>query len=325
MNNINESEEFKQLLKDYATLVKDYVVVSDDVYSSDDFSSSSIRNYLTEIGKYPLLTADEEKELAIRISQGDRDARKELINSNYRLVVSIAKKYHARNLELLDLIQEGNLGLIKAVESYDYTQGYRFSTFATHWIRSYISHAIINNDNMIRLPYHVTIMLNKYYRAQQQFKLRNHREPDIGEMVELTGFNEKEIHKLKEFEQLGITFLEEPINEDGSSTIGDFISDSQAVDPERHAEINQIKDIISAVIEEANISDRDKEILKLRYGFEDGISRTLIEIGEIYNLSHQRVNQIQNYILKKLSESKRIKSLESYIYEDFSSDCTRKL
>lgn len=269
-----------------------------------------VRMYLKEIGKVPLLTADEEVELAKKMEQGDTKAKQKLAEANLRLVVSIAKKYVGRGMLFLDLIQEGNLGLIKAVEKFDYRKGYKFSTYATWWIRQAITRAIADQARTIRIPVHMVETINKFIRVSRQLLQELGREPtpeEIAERMELPVDRVREIIKISQ-EPVS---LETPIGEEEDSHLGDFIQDENVPVPADAATFTLLKEQLNDVLE--TLTERERKVLILRFGLEDGRSRTLEEVGKEFNVTRERIRQIEAKALRKLRHPSRSKKLKDYL------------
>jgi len=269
-----------------------------------------VRMYLKEIGKVDLLTAEEEVELAKRIEQEDDSARRELVEANLRLVVSIAKKYVGRGMLFLDLIQEGNMGLMKAVEKFDYTKGYKFSTYATWWIRQAITRSIADQARTIRIPVHMVETINKLIRVSRQLLQEKGREPtpeEIGEEMDLSADKVREIMKISQ-EPVS---LETPIGEEEDSHLGDFIEDEDAPAPASAASYILLKEQLDDVLD--TLTDREKRVLELRFGIEDGRPRTLEEVGKEFGVTRERIRQIEAKALRKLRHPSRSKKLKDYL------------
>lgn len=269
-----------------------------------------VRMYLKEIGKVSLLTADEERELAIRMEQGDEEAKKKLCESNLRLVVSIAKRYLNRGLSFLDLIQEGNLGLIKAVDKFDYTKGYKFSTYATWWIRQAITRSIADQARTIRIPVHMVETINKLIRISRQLLQEYGREPTSEEIAKEMGITVKKVREIKKISQDPVS-LETPIGEEEDSHLGDFIPDDDVPAPVDAAAYSMLKEQLMEVLD--TLSDREKKVLMLRFGLEDGRPRTLEEVGKEFNVTRERIRQIEAKALRKLRHPSRSKKLKDYL------------
>ena len=270
-----------------------------------------VRMYLKEIGKVPLLTAEEEIELAKRMELGDQEAKKRLAEANLRLVVSIAKRYVGRGMLFLDLIQEGNLGLIKAVEKFDYRKGYKFSTYATWWIRQSITRAIADQARTIRIPVHMVETINKLTRIQRQLVQDLGRDPmpeEIAEKMEnISAEKVREIQKIA----LDPVSLETPIGEEDDSHLGDFIEDKDTLSPDDYTNNQLLKDEINAVLQ--GLTEREEKVLRLRFGLLDGRTRTLEEVGKEFNVTRERIRQIEAKALRKLKNPNRCKRLRDFV------------
>ena len=270
-----------------------------------------VKMYLKEIGRVDLLTHEQEIELAKRILEGDELAKKELAAANLRLVVSIAKRYVGRGMLFLDLIQEGNMGLIKAVEKFDYTKGFKFSTYATWWIRQAITRAIADQARTIRIPVHMVETINKLTRIQRQLVQELGREPTAEEIAEkmdgMTPAKVREIQKIS----LEPVSLETPIGEEDDSHLGDFIEDEGAMSPDDYASNELLKDELSEVLLE--LTDREEKVLRLRFGLDDGRTRTLEEVGKEFNVTRERIRQIEAKALRKLKHPSRSKRLKDFL------------
>ena len=269
-----------------------------------------VRMYLREIGKIPLLTFDEELELAKRILEGDEEAKQKLAESNLRLVVSIAKKYVGRGMLFLDLIQEGNLGLIKAVEKFDYERGFKFSTYATWWIRQAITRAIADQARTIRIPVHMVETINKLIRVSRQLLQELGRDPKPEEIAKEMDMSEEKVREIMKIAQDPVS-LETPIGEEEDSHLGDFIPDEDALAPAEAAAYSLLKDQIEEVL--GSLNEREQKVLKLRFGLEDGRARTLEEVGKEFDVTRERIRQIEAKALRKLRHPSRSKKLRDYL------------
>ena len=269
-----------------------------------------VRMYLKEIGKVPLLTAEEEIELAKRMEQGDEAAKRKLIEANLRLVVSIAKKYVGRGMLFLDLIQEGNLGLIKAVEKFDYRKGFKFSTYATWWIRQAITRSIADQARTIRIPVHMVETINKLIRVSRQLLQEMGREPTPEEIGKEMGISADKVQEIMKIAQEPVS-LETPIGEEEDSHLGDFIEDEDAPAPAAAASYILLKEQLDDVLD--TLTEREKRVLELRFGIEDGRPRTLEEVGKEFGVTRERIRQIEAKALRKLRHPSRSKKLKDYL------------
>nr|WP_041671404.1 RNA polymerase sigma factor RpoD [Acetobacterium woodii] len=269
-----------------------------------------VRLYLKEIGKVPLLTGDQEMALAKRMEAGDDSAKKELAEANLRLVVSIAKRYVGRGMSFLDLIQEGNLGLIKAVEKFDYTKGFKFSTYATWWIRQAITRAIADQARTIRIPVHMVETINKLIRVSRQLLQEYGREPTPAEIGKEMGFSEEKVREIQKIAQDPVS-LETPIGEEEDSHLGDFIPDEDAPAPAEAASYALLKEQLIEVLN--TLTEREEKVLRLRFGLDDGRARTLEEVGKEFNVTRERIRQIEAKALRKLRHPSRSKKLKDYL------------
>lgn len=269
-----------------------------------------VRMYLKEIGKVPLLSADEEVELAKRMENGDIEAKKKLAEANLRLVVSIAKRYVGRGMLFLDLIQEGNLGLIKAVEKFDYKKGYKFSTYATWWIRQAITRAIADQARTIRIPVHMVETINKYVRVQRQLLQELGREPQPEEIAKHMNMP---VDRVREIQKISLepVSLETPIGEEEDSHLGDFIQDDNVPVPADAAAFTLLKEQLVEVL--STLTDREQKVLRLRFGLDDGRARTLEEVGKEFNVTRERIRQIEAKALRKLRHPSRSRKLKDYL------------
>lgn len=284
----------------------DTVAVNDNAAMDDP-----VKVYLKEIGKVPLLTPEEEIELAIRISDNDENAKKRLAEANLRLVVSIAKRYVGRGLQFLDLIQEGNLGLIKAVDKFDYTKGFKFSTYATWWIRQAITRAIADQARTIRIPVHMVETINKVKKASSQLLHLNGREPTPDEIAEyLEDMSVDKVREILRVAQEPVS-LETPIGEEEDSHLGDFIPDDEALAPADAASMSLLKEQLSEVLK--TLTPREEKVLSLRFGLKDGNPKTLEEVGKEFNVTRERIRQIEAKALRKLRHPSRSKKLRDFL------------
>ncbi|HHT70130.1 MAG: RNA polymerase sigma factor RpoD [bacterium] len=269
-----------------------------------------VRMYLKEIGRVPLLTAEEEVELAKRIEQDDMESRRRLAEANLRLVVSIAKRYVGRGMLFLDLIQEGNLGLLKAVEKFDYRKGYKFSTYATWWIRQAITRAIADQARTIRIPVHMVETINRLVRVQRQLLQELGRDPLPEEIAEEMGISVERVREIMKIAQEPVS-LETPIGEEEDSHLGDFIEDQEAPSPVDAASFSLLREQLEEVLE--TLTPREKKVLRLRFGLEDGRARTLEEVGQTFGVTRERIRQIEAKALRKLRHPSRSKKLKDFL------------
>lgn len=269
-----------------------------------------VKMYLKDIGKVPLLSADDEIELARKMMDGDEDAKRELSIANLRLVVSIAKRYVGRGMQFLDLIQEGNLGLMKAVEKFDYQKGFKFSTYATWWIRQAITRAIADQARTIRIPVHMVETINKVLRVQRQLMQEFGREPTPEEIAKEMGIPEQRVVEIQKISQDPVS-LETPIGEEEDSHLGDFIEDEQAPAPTDAVASSLLKEQLIHVLD--TLTPREEKVLRLRYGIDDGKPRTLEEVGKEFNVTRERIRQIEAKALRKLRHPSRSKKLKEFI------------
>ena len=281
-------------------------VLSADGISIDD----PVKVYLKEIGRVPLLSAEEEVELAIRMSEGDVAAKKRLSEANLRLVVSIAKRYVGRGMQFLDLIQEGNLGLIKAVEKFDHTKGFKFSTYATWWIRQAITRAIADQARTIRIPVHMVETINKVKKVNSQLLHENGHEPTNEQIAEKLEMPVEKVREIMRVAQEPVS-LETPIGEEEDSHLGDFIADEDAPAPSDVASHTMLKEQLAEVL--STLTPREEKVLRLRFGLEDGRSRTLEEVGKEFNVTRERIRQIEAKALRKLRHPSRSKKLKDFL------------
>ncbi|MDR3643074.1 MAG: sigma-70 family RNA polymerase sigma factor [Candidatus Doudnabacteria bacterium] len=282
-----------------------------DAFDLGDIYDDSIQMYLREIGKVPLLTGNEEVELAKRVEKGDVAARKKLTEANLRLVVSIAKKYMGRNLGLLDLIQEGNLGLFRAVEKFDWTKGYKFSTYATWWIRQAITRALADQSRTIRIPVHMVETLNKYAQAERSLVQDLGREPLPEEIAAEMGIEVEKVYHLKKISQETVS-IDSPVGEDDGedSSLGDFIVDEDTTKPNEVAGRQILKEYVGNILND--LDPREQKILRMRFGLEDGVTHTLEEVGEEFGVTRERIRQIESKALERIREHIDINKLRDY-------------
>ncbi len=291
--------------------VEDIKVEDIDLNNMDGISiDDPVRMYLREIGRIPLLSYEEELELAKRVLDGDEEAKQKLAESNLRLVVSIAKKYVGRGMLFLDLIQEGNMGLIKAVEKFDYTKGYKFSTYATWWIRQAITRAIADQARTIRIPVHMVETINKLIRTSRHLLQKLGREPSPEEIAEEMEIPVEKVMEIQKIAQDPVS-LETPIGEEDDSHLGDFIQDDDSPAPQDAAAYTLLREQLEEVMK--TLTPREAKVLKLRFGLEDGKSRTLEEVGREFNVTRERIRQIEAKALRKLRHPSRSKKLKDYM------------
>ncbi len=269
-----------------------------------------VRMYLKEIGKISLLSLDEELALSKRVEEGDEEAKRLLAESNLRLVVSIAKRYVGRNLSFLDLIQEGNIGLMKAVDKFDASKGYKFSTYATWWIRQAITRAIADQAKTIRVPVHMVETINKLKRIQRQMTLELNREPTEAELAKKMNTTEEKVREIFKISQDPLS-LETPIGEEDDSHLGDFLKDESSMSPEEYAINEVLKDEIEEVL--CTLTPREEEVLKLRFGLKGGTCHTLEEVGNMFGVTRERIRQIEAKALRKLRHPSRSRKLKDYL------------
>ena len=288
----------------------DVVVDADTSVDDSNGVDDSVKMYLKEIGKIDLLEPEEERIIAQKMAEGDEDAKETLINSNLRLVVSIAKKYMNRGLSLLDLIQEGNIGLIKAVDKFDYTKGFKFSTYATWWIRQAITRAIADQARTIRIPVHMVETINKLTRIQRQLVQDLGREPTTEELAEAMGMEPAKIREIQKISQDPIS-IDKPVGEEEDSHLVDFISNDELAAPEEEVARNLLKeDLIKAL---GTLTERERKVIELRFGLKDGVPMTLEQVGKKLGVTRERIRQIEAKAIRKLSRASSSKKLEGYI------------
>ena len=288
---------------------EEIALVEDIANSTSVMSDDPVKLYLKEIGSYPLLSIAEEIELAKKIEQGDEMAKQTLAESNLRLVVSIAKRYVGRGLSFLDLIQEGNLGLIKAVDKFDYTKGYKFSTYATWWIRQAITRSIADQSRTIRIPVHMSEVINKTYRVSRSLLQELGREPTEQELADAMNMPLEKVREILKVSADPIS-LDTPIGEEDDSHLGDFIRDETIVGPEDAAAYSVLQDQISKLLD--TLTEREQRVLILRFGLKDGRTRTLEEVGKEFNVTRERIRQIEAKALRKLRHPSRARMLKGY-------------
>ena len=269
-----------------------------------------VRMYLKEIGTVPLLSADEELRLAKRKAEGDESAKERLIEANLRLVVSIAKRYTGRGMSFLDLVQEGNLGLIKGVEKFDYTKGYKLSTYATWWIRQSVTRALADQARTIRVPLHMVETINKMSKMQRKLTLELGYEPSVTELAEALEMSEDKVMEIMQIAREPAS-LETPIGEEDDSNLGDFVADSNAVTPEGNVESVMLREHIDALL--GDLKERERQVIVLRFGLEDGHPRTLEEVGKEFNVTRERIRQIEAKALRKLRNPVRSKRIRDFL------------
>ncbi|WP_442594993.1 RNA polymerase sigma factor RpoD [Neobacillus sp. D3-1R] len=289
----------------------------DDEFDLNDLSvppgikiNDPVRMYLKEIGRVDLLSGEEEISLAERIEEGDEEAKRRLAEANLRLVVSIAKRYVGRGMLFLDLIQEGNMGLIKAVEKFDYRKGFKFSTYATWWIRQAITRAIADQARTIRIPVHMVETINKLIRVQRQLLQDLGREPSPEEIAEDMDLTPDKVREILKIAQEPVS-LETPIGEEDDSHLGDFIEDQDATSPSEHAAYELLKEQLEDVLD--TLTDREENVLRLRFGLDDGRTRTLEEVGKVFGVTRERIRQIEAKALRKLRHPSRSKRLKDFL------------
>ena len=313
-----EPEDFDAILAENPDVVEDAELMVEEANELDIESTipksiavdDPVRMYLKEIGKVPLITAEEEIELAKRMEKGDEEAKKRLCEANLRLVVSIAKRYVGRGMLFLDLIQEGNLGLIKAVDKFDYTKVYKFSTYATWWIRQAITRSIADQARTIRIPVHMVETINKLIRVSRQLLQTYGREPTPDEIAKEMGISVEKVREIQKIAQEPVS-LETPIGEEEDSHLGDFIPDEDVPAPAEAAAFSMLKEQLVEVLD--TLTEREQKVLKLRFGLEDGRARTLEEVGKEFDVTRERIRQIEAKSLRKLRHPSRSKKLKDYL------------
>ena len=288
------------------------VLLTDDEITKDVNINDPVRMYLKEIGRIPLLTSEQEFEYSVRAANGDEEAKRILAESNLRLVVSIAKRYVGRGLLFLDLIQEGNIGLMKAVEKFDYDKGFKFSTYATWWIRQAITRALADQARTIRVPVHMVETINKMSRIQRQLTLELNREPSDEEIAKKMGITVDKVREVLKISQDPVS-LETPIGEEDDSHLGDFVPDESNMSPEDYATNEILKEEIQNVL--LTLQEREQEVLELRFGLKDGTCHTLEEVGKKFNVTRERIRQIEAKALRKLRHPSRAKKLKDFMVD----------
>ncbi|PWV95425.1 RNA polymerase primary sigma factor [Paenibacillus cellulosilyticus] len=312
---VNENDDDSRMGRDEHDRERDQE--HDEFNFDDDLSlppgikiNDPVRMYLKEIGRVPLLSADDEVELAKRIEKGDEEAKRRLAEANLRLVVSIAKRYVGRGMLFLDLIQEGNMGLIKAVEKFDHTKGYKFSTYATWWIRQAITRAIADQARTIRIPVHMVETINKLIRVSRQLLQELGREPTPEEIAAEMELSTDKVREIMKIAQEPVS-LETPIGEEDDSHLGDFIEDQEALAPADAAAYELLKEQLEDVLD--TLTEREENVLRLRFGLDDGRTRTLEEVGKVFGVTRERIRQIEAKALRKLRHPSRSKRLKDFL------------
>ena len=306
-----------EIVEDLIDLEDEKEDAEDEEIKLEDFSDlkgfnidDPVKMYLKEIGKIPLLSADEERILAENMEAGDIEAKKKLAETNLRLVVSIAKRYVGRGMQFLDLIQEGNMGLMKAVEKFDFRRGFKFSTYATWWIRQAITRSIADQARTIRIPVHMVETINKLVRIERQLVQELGREPTNEEISEHMGIEVDKVNEIRKIAQEPVS-LETPIGEEDDSHLGDFIEDETAIAPDEAANFSMLKEQLNQVL--STLSDREKKVLELRFGLNDGTPRTLEEVGKEFEVTRERIRQIEAKALRKLKHPSRSQKLKDFL------------
>ena len=316
---IDEGENLEdiEIVEDLIDLEDEKEDAEDEEIKLEDFSDlkgfnidDPVKMYLKEIGKIPLLSADEERILAENMEAGDIEAKKKLAETNLRLVVSIAKRYVGRGMQFLDLIQEGNMGLMKAVEKFDFRRGFKFSTYATWWIRQAITRSIADQARTIRIPVHMVETINKLVRIERQLVQELGREPTNEEISEHMGIEVDKVNEIRKIAQEPVS-LETPIGEEDDSHLGDFIEDETAIAPDEAANFSMLKEQLNQVL--STLSDREKKVLELRFGLNDGTPRTLEEVAKEFEVTRERIRQIEAKALRKLKHPSRSQKLKDFL------------
>ena len=310
----DEIDEILQMIKDSGVKLVENTIIQNDDEIEELINKASIddpvKMYLKDIGKVPLLSGQEEIDLAMRMAQGDEEAKRLLSEANLRLVVAIAKKYVGRGLLFLDLIQEGNFGLMKAVEKFDHTKGFRFSTYATWWIRQSITRAIADQARTIRIPVHMVETINKQIRVSRQLLQSLGREPTTEEIAKEMGITEEKVREIQKIAQETIS-LDTPVGEEEDSNLGTFLQDESAANPSEAATNLMLKEQLLDVLN--SLTPREQKVIMLRYGIDDGHPRTLEEVGKEFNVTRERIRQIEAKALKKLRQPSRSKRLKDFL------------
>ncbi len=301
----DEIDMDENFLKDAEDIELDAVELLDGIGTEDP-----VRMYLKEIGTVPLLSTEEELELAKRKEEGDDQAKERLIEANLRLVVSIAKRYTGRGMSFLDLVQEGNLGLIKGVEKFDYTKGYKLSTYATWWIRQSVTRALADQARTIRVPVHMVETINKMSKMQRKLTLELGYEPSVTELADALEMSEDKVMEIMQIAREPAS-LETPIGEEDDSNLGDFVADNNVVTPEGNVESVMLREHIDALL--ADLKERERQVIVLRFGLEDGHPRTLEEVGKEFNVTRERIRQIEAKALRKLRNPVRSKRIRDFL------------
>ena len=300
-----ELQELQEELEETEVLTEGTLQISEDVSTSDP-----VRMYLREIGKVPLLSSEEELELAQHIVEGDQDAARAMTEANLRLVVSIAKRYVGRGMQLLDLIQEGNLGLLKAVEKYDYTKGFKFSTYATWWVRQAITRALADQARTIRIPVHMVETMNKLTQTSRKLQQDLGREPTVEELAEVMHLTPERVNEIRQMCMEPVS-LESPVGEEDDSHLGDFIEDDTGSQPSEAVSQAMLRQQLMDILD--TLSPREAKVLRLRYGLDDGRPRTLEEVGKEFNVTRERVRQIEAKALRKIRNPNRSSKLRDFL------------
>ena len=303
---VDVDEDFVPTEEDEAETLE----VDNAEYLASAGTEDHVRMYLKEIGQFPLLTAEEELELAIRKSQGDEEAKNRLIEANLRLVVSIAKRYTGRGLGFLDLVQEGNLGLMKGVEKFDYTKGYKLSTYATWWIRQSVTRALADQARTIRVPVHMVETINKLTKTQRKLTLELGYEPSIAELAEAMEISQERVMEIMQIAREPAS-LETPIGEEDDSNLGDFVADYNGVTPEENIEAVMLREQIYAILDD--LKDREKQVIMRRFGLGDNHPRTLEEVGREFDVTRERIRQIEAKAIRKLRNPVRSRKIKDFL------------